>query len=136
MLRILIIEDEVVIRRVFVKILIEESNMYEVVEVEDGLVGIEFIKKEDFDLIFCDIKMFKMDGVEVLEVVKKIKLEILIVMILGYGDLDIVVNIMCLGVFDYILKLFDLNRLLNIVCIVLDWKELVVENIRFKKKVS
>jgi len=66
MSRILIIEDEAAIRRVLVKILSEESNSYEVVEAEDGLAGIELIKKEDFDLILCDIKMPKMDGVEVL----------------------------------------------------------------------
>lgn len=136
MSRILIIEDEAAIRRVLVKILSEESNSYEVVEAEDGLVGIELIKKEDFDLILCDIKMPKMDGVEVLEAVKKIKPEIPIVMISGHGDLDTAVNTMRLGAFDYISKPPDLNRLLNTVRIALDRKELVVENTRLKKKVS
>ena len=136
MSRILIIEDEAAIRRVLVKILSEESNSYEVVEAEDGLAGIELIKKEDFDLIFCDIKMPKMDGVEVLEAVKKIKPEIPIVMISGHGDLDTAVNTMRLGAFDYISKPPDLNRLLNTVRIALDRKELVVENTRLKKKVS
>jgi DNA-binding NtrC family response regulator len=136
MSRILIIEDEAAIRRVLVKILSEESNTYEVLEAEDGLAGIEFIKKEDFDLILCDIKMPKMDGVEVLEAVKKIKPEIPIVMISGHGDLDTAVNTMRLGAFDYISKPPDLNRLLNTVRIALDRKELVVENTRLKKKVS
>ncbi|HAT65429.1 MAG TPA: response regulator, partial [Flavobacteriaceae bacterium] len=136
MSRILIIEDEAAIRRVLVKILSEESNSYEVVEAEDGLAGIELIKKEDFDLILCDIKMPKMDGVEVLEAVKKIKPEIPIVMISGHGDLDTAVNTMRLGAFDYISKPPDLNRLLNTVRIALDRKELVVENTRLKKKVS
>lgn len=136
MSRILIIEDEAAIRRVLVKILSEESNSYEVVEAGDGLVGIELIKKEDFDLILCDIKMPKMDGVEVLEAVKKIKPEIPIVMISGHGDLDTAVNTMRLGAFDYISKPPDLNRLLNTVRIALDRKELVVENTRLKKKVS
>lgn len=136
MSRILIIEDEAAIRRVLVKILSEESNSYEVVEAEDGLAGIELIKKEDFDLILCDIKMPKMDGVEVLEAVKKIKSEIPIVMISGHGDLDTAVNTMRLGAFDYISKPPDLNRLLNTVRIALDRKELVVENTRLKKKVS
>lgn len=136
MSRILIIEDEAAIRRVLVKILTEESNTYEVVEAEDGLAGIELIKKEDFDLILCDIKMPKMDGVEVLEAVKKIKPEIPIVMISGHGDLDTAVNTMRLGAFDYISKPPDLNRLLNTVRIALDRKELVVENTRLKKKVS
>ena len=92
MSRILIIEDEAAIRRVLVKILSEENEAYEVIEAEDGLVGIELIKKEDFDLILCDIKMPKMDGVEVLEAVKKFKAEIPIVMISGHGDLDTAVN--------------------------------------------
>ena len=71
--KILIIEDEAAIRRVLVKILSEESNTYQVSEAEDGLAGIELIKNEDYDLVLCDIKMPKMDGVEVLEAVKKIK---------------------------------------------------------------
>ncbi len=134
--RILIIEDEAAIRRVLVKILSEESNTYEVSEAEDGLVGIDIIKKEDFDLILCDIKMPKMDGVEVLEAVKKIKPEVPIVMISGHGDLDTAVNTMRLGAFDYISKPPDLNRLLNTVRNALDRKELVVENTRLKKKVG
>lgn len=136
MSKILIIEDEAAIRRVLVKILTEESNTYNVSEAEDGLVGIELIRKEDFDLILCDIKMPKMDGVEVLEIVKKIKPETPIVMISGHGDLDTAVNTMRLGAFDYISKPPDLNRLLNTVRNALDRKELVVENTRLKKKVS
>ena len=136
MSKILIIEDEAAIRRVLAKILSEESDTYQVIESEDGLEGIELIKKEDFDLILCDIKMPKMDGVEVLEAVKKIKPEIPIVMISGHGDLDTAVNTMRLGAFDYISKPPDLNRLLNTVRIALDRKELVVENKRLKKKVS
>lgn len=136
MSRILIIEDEAAIRRVLVKILTEENESYEVMEAEDGLIGIELIKNEDFDLVLCDIKMPKMDGVEVLEAVKKVKPEIPIVMISGHGDLDTAVNTMRLGAFDYISKPPDLNRLLNTVRIALDRKELVVENTRLKKKVS
>lgn len=136
MSKILIIEDEAAIRRVLVKILTEESNTYNVSEAEDGLVGLELIRKEDFDLILCDIKMPKMDGVEVLEIVKKIKPETPIVMISGHGDLDTAVNTMRLGAFDYISKPPDLNRLLNTVRNALDRKELVVENTRLKKKVS
>lgn len=136
MARILIIEDEAAIRRVLVKILSEENQGYEVFEAEDGLAGMEIIQKEDFDLVLCDIKMPKMDGVEVLEAVKKIKPEIPMVMISGHGDLDTAVNTMRLGAFDYISKPPDLNRLLNTVRIALDRKELVVENTRLKKKVS
>ena len=134
--KILIIEDEASIRRVLVKILSEESDTYSVSEAEDGLSGIELIRKEDFDLVLCDIKMPKMDGVEVLEAMKKLKPEIPIVMISGHGDLDTAVNTMRLGAFDYISKPPDLNRLLNTVRIALDRKELVIENKRLKKKVS
>lgn len=136
MSKILIIEDEAAIRRVLVKILSEENDTYKVEEAEDGLAGIDKIKKEDFDLVLCDIKMPKMDGVEVLEAVKKLKPEIPMVMISGHGDLDTAVNTMRLGAFDYISKPPDLNRLLNTVRIALDRKELVVENKMLKKKVS
>lgn len=134
--KILIIEDESAIRRVLHKILSEENDTYEVIEAEDGLEGLEKIKNDDFDLVLCDIKMPKMDGVEVLEAAKKIKPEIPILMISGHGDLDTAVNTMRLGAFDYISKPPDLNRLLNTVRIALDSKELVVENKRLKKKVS
>ena len=134
--KILIIEDEATIRRVLIKILTEENDTYEVEEAEDGLIGMEKIKKEDYDLVLCDIKMPKMDGVEVLEATKKIKPEIPMVMISGHGDLDTAVNTMRLGAFDYISKPPDLNRLLNTVRIALDRKELVVENKMLKKKVS
>ncbi|MFK2819705.1 sigma-54 dependent transcriptional regulator [Flavobacteriaceae sp. LMIT009] len=134
--QILIIEDEAAIRRVLSKILSEESDSYNVDEAEDGLEGIEKIKKTDFDLVLCDIKMPKMDGVEVLEAIKKIKPEIPVVMISGHGDLDTAVNTMRLGAYDYISKPPDLNRLLNTVRNALDRKELVVENKLLKKKVS
>lgn len=136
MSKILVIEDESAIRRVLVKILSEESDTYEVNEAEDGLRGIEAIKKEDFDLVLCDIKMPKMDGVEVLEAARKIKPEIPFIMISGHGDLDTAVNTMRLGAFDYISKPPDLNRLLTTVRNALDRKELVVENKILKKKVS
>ncbi|MDU8886080.1 sigma-54 dependent transcriptional regulator [Yeosuana sp. MJ-SS3] len=136
MAKILVIEDEAAIRRVLVKILSEESDKYEVDEAEDGLIGVDKIKKDDFDLVLCDIKMPKMDGVEVLEAVKKLKPEIPIVMISGHGDLDTAVNTMRLGAFDYISKPPDLNRLLNTVRNALDKKELVVENTLLKRKVS
>jgi DNA-binding NtrC family response regulator len=136
MSKILVIEDEATIRRVLVKILSEESEKYQVLEAEDGLVGIEMIRKDDYDLVLCDIKMPKMDGVEVLEAIKKLKPEIPVVMISGHGDLDTAVNTMRLGAFDYISKPPDLNRLLNTVRNALDRKELVVENKLLKKKVS
>lgn len=136
MSKILIIEDEAAIRRVLVKILSEENKDYEVFEAEDGLQGMEIVKDEEFDLILCDIKMPKMDGIEVLEAIKKIKPEIPVVMISGHGDLDTAVQTMRMGAFDYISKPPDLNRLLNTVRIALDNKSLVVENKRLRKKIS
>jgi DNA-binding NtrC family response regulator len=136
MANILLIEDESAIRRVLGKILTEENKDYVVTEAVDGLEGIELIRDNDYDLVLCDIKMPKMDGVEVLEAMKKIKPEIPIVMISGHGDLDTAVNTMRLGAFDYISKPPDLNRLLNTVRNALDKKSLVVENNRLKKKVS
>ncbi|MGB7786372.1 MAG: sigma-54 dependent transcriptional regulator [Salinimicrobium sp.] len=134
--KILLIEDEAAIRRVLIKILTEENNTYEVDEAVDGLEGMEKIKDQEYDLVLCDIKMPKMDGVEVLEATKKIKPEIPMVMISGHGDLDTAVNTMRMGAFDYISKPPDLNRLLNTVRNALDRKELVVENTRLKKKVG
>jgi two-component system nitrogen regulation response regulator NtrX len=136
MSKILIIEDEAAIRRVLSKIISEENESYQVEEAENGLLGIEMIKNNDYDLVLCDIKMPKMDGVEVLEKAKKIKPEIPIVMISGHGDLDTAVNTMRLGAFDYISKPPDLNRLLNTVRNALNTKVLILENKRLKKKVS
>lgn len=134
--KILIIEDEASIRRVLIKILSEENNTYEVEEAEDGLQGLEKIKNSDYGLVLCDIKMPKMDGVELLEAVKKIKPEIPMVMISGHGDMETAIQAMRLGAFDYISKPPDLNRLLNTVRNALDKKQLVVENKILKKIVS
>ncbi|WP_281232208.1 sigma-54-dependent transcriptional regulator [Flavobacterium gelatinilyticum] len=136
MSKILIVEDEAAIRRVLVKILSEENDSYQVDEAEDGAAGLEKIKNNDYDLVLCDIKMPKMDGVEVLEEVKKIKPEIPMVMISGHGDMETAIQTMRLGAFDYISKPPDLNRLLNTVRNALDKKQLVVENKILKKKVS
>lgn len=134
--KILIIEDEAAIRRVLGKILREESDTYTVDEAEDGASGLDKIKAEDYDLVVCDIKMPKMDGVEVLEAAKKIKPEVPFVMISGHGDIETAINTMRLGAFDYISKPPDLNRLLTTVRNALDRKSLVVENKMLKKKVS
>ena len=132
----MVIEDESAIRRVLVKILSEENDSYIVEEAEDGLKGLECIKEDDFDLVLCDIKMPKMDGVEVLEAVRTIKPEIPFIMISGHGDLDTAVGTMRSGAFDYISKPPDLNRLLTSVRNALDRTELVTENRTLKKKVS
>ncbi len=135
MSKILIIEDEAVIRRVLTKIISEESSSYEVSEAEDGLHGLELASKFSYDLILCDIKMPKMDGVEVLGKIKKVKPEIPVIMISGHGDLDTAVQTMRLGAFDYISKPPDLNRLLTTVRNALDRNQLATENIRLKKKI-
>ena len=136
MSKILIIEDEAAIRRVLTKIISEENKSYEVIEAEDGVQGIDIIKEMELDLVLCDIKMPKMDGVEVLQYAKKIRPELPFLMISGHGDLETAVNTMKLGAFDYISKPPDLNRLLNAVRNALDVKELVVENKKLKKQIS
>jgi len=136
MSKILIIEDEAAIRRVLSKIIKEENNSYQIQEAEDGCSGFEMIEKEDFDLVLCDIKMPKMDGVEVLSKTQKIKPEIPFIMISGHGELETAVETMRIGAFDYISKPPDLNRLLNAIRNALDKKQLVVENKQLKKIVN
>lgn len=135
MSKILIVEDEASIRRVLVKILSEEDKTHEIYEAEDGLIALNKIKKENFDLVLCDIKMPKMDGIEVLEFTKKIKPEIPIVMISGHGDLDTAVDSMKKGAYDYISKPPDLNRLLNTVRNAIDKKNLTLENTLLKRRI-
>ncbi len=136
MSKILIIEDEDAIRRVLVKIINNENNSYEVEEAADGLEGFEMIENSDYDLVLCDIKMPKMDGIEVLEKALSLKPETPFIMISGHGELETAVQAMRLGAFDYISKPPDLNRLLNAIRNALDKKKLVVENKRLKKKVD
>jgi len=136
MSKILIIEDEAAIRRVLNKIICNESDKFEVEEAEDGLAGFQMIEKTDYDLVLCDIKMPKMDGVEVLEKTQQIKPDIPFIMISGHGELETAVETMRLGAFDYISKPPDLNRLLNAIRNALDKKQLLVENKRLKKKVD
>jgi len=135
MSKILIIEDEAAIRRVLVKIITEEFKSHEVFEAPDGINGMEMASKFSYDLILCDIKMPKMDGVEVLEKIKKTQPEIPVIMISGHGDLDTAVETMRLGAFDYISKPPDLNRLLTSVRNALERKLLTSENSRLKKKI-
>jgi DNA-binding NtrC family response regulator len=136
MSKLLIVEDEEAIRRVLVKILKEDDSKYTIEEASDGLMALEMIKSQDFDLVLCDIKMPKMDGIEVLEKTSKIKPDLPIVMISGHGDLETAVETMKKGAFDYISKPPDLNRLLQTVRIALDHNKLASENKTLKKKVS
>ena len=113
MSKILIIEDEETIRRVLRKVLLEENKNYQITEAYDGAQAIEMIKSNKIDLILCDIKMPKKDGIEVLQFLIKNYSEIPLIMISGHGDLETAVESMRLGAFDYISKPPDLNRLLN-----------------------
>jgi len=134
--KILIIEDEVAIRRALKRVLEQMDKTYQIDEAVDGVDGIDKIKSKDYDLVLCDIKMPKKDGIEVLEEAKKTKPETTFVMISGHGDLETAVDSMRLGAFDYIQKPPDLNRLMTSVKNALEHKELVVENKQLKKRVS
>ncbi len=134
--KILIVEDEAAIRRVLSKILKEEDPAYDVFEAEDGRQGLEMIQSQEFDLVFCDIKMPVMDGMELLAAMQEQYSEVPVVMISGHGDLEVAVEAMRIGAFDYISKPPDLNRLLNTVRLALDRKQLVVANNRLSKKVA
>ena len=136
MKKILILEDEVAIRRALKRVLEQMDKTYQIDEAVDGVDGIEKIKNKDYDLVLCDIKMPKKDGIEVLEEAKKIKPETTFVMISGHGGLETAVDSMRLGAFDYIQKPPDLNRLMTSVNNALKHKDLVVENKQLKKKVS
>ncbi len=134
MAKILIIEDEEAIRRVLKKILGREG--YEVDEAVDGVEGIGKIKSGDYDVVLCDIKMPRKDGVEVLQEAKKINPELPFVMISGHGDLETAVQSMRLGAYDYIQKPPDLNRLLTTLRNAQTMGHLVKENVKLKKRVS
>ncbi len=133
---ILVIEDEAAIRRVLVKILSEEIKDAIVLEASDGEEGLKIISEQSLDLVLCDIKMPKKDGVEVLEVANELKLDIPFIMISGHGDIDTAVQTMRMGAYDYISKPPDLNRLLPGVRNALDKKNLVAENKQLKKKIA
>ena len=113
MSKILIIEDEESIRRVLNKVLIQDDKSYSITEAVDGLDGISKINSRKFDLILCDIKMPKKDGMEVLKHILTECPNTPTIMISGHGDLETAVESMRLGAFDYISKPPDLNRLLN-----------------------
>jgi len=113
MSNILIVEDEESIRRVLKKVLQEENNSYKIFEANNGVEAIDMLKKRKIDLMLCDIKMPKKDGIEVLNFVLKNYSEVPVIMISGHGDLDTAVESMRMGAFDYISKPPDLNRLLN-----------------------
>lgn len=136
MARILIIEDEKAIRNVLRNILINEDKSHQVFEAEDGEMGLTQLTENTFDLVLCDIKMPKKDGIEVLEFIMKSYGDTPTVMISGHGDIDTAVACIKRGAYDYIAKPPDLNRLVTTIRQAIDRKTLLHENKRLRKKVD
>lgn len=136
MTQILLIEDEEPIRRVMVRILSEESASYEITEAENGKQGLSKLEKNAFDLVLCDIKMPKMDGIEVLQAAKAKGIYVPFIMLTGHGNVETAVEAMKLGAYDFIAKPPDLNRLLTAVRHAIENKTLRKENLKLKRKVA
>jgi len=134
MARILIIDDERAIRNTLREIL--EYEDYEVEDIDNGVDGLELIRKNDYDLVLCDIKMNRMDGMEVLTEGLAVKPDLPFIMISGHGTVETAVEASKKGAFDFISKPPDLNRLLITVRNALDRGSLVTETKVLKRKVS
>ena len=134
MANILIIDDEKAIRYALREILEHEGHKVE--EAEDGSSGFSKAKVGKFDLVMCDIKMPKMDGLEVLEKIQAINDELPVVMISGHGTIETAVDALKKGAFDFIQKPPDINRILVSVRNALDRKNLVEETKVLRQKVS
>jgi two-component system nitrogen regulation response regulator NtrX len=133
MAKILVIDDERSIRNALKDILEFENHI--VVGAEDGIKALEMMKEEKYDLVFCDIKMPQMDGIEVLDKVKELY-DMPMVMISGHGNIETAVECIKKGAFDFIEKPIDLNRLLVCVRNGLQHKSLVTETKTLKKQVA
>ena len=133
MTKILIIDDEAPIRRVLRDIL--ENESYQVDDASTGMEALQHIKEQEFDAIFCDIKMPEMDGIEVLEAIKK-ESDVPVLMLSGHGTIETAVEAIKKGAFDFIPKPPDLNRLLITLRNALDKKNLATENKVLKKAVK
>ena len=133
MSKILIIDDQAPIRRVLRDIL--ENESYQVEDVSSGAEALQIIKEQDFDAIFCDIKMDGMDGIEVLEAIRQ-ESDTPVIMISGHGTIDTAVEAIKKGAFDFIQKPPDLNRLLITLRNALDKKNLSTENKVLRKAVK
>ena len=136
MIKILLIEDEEPIRRVMVRILTQENASYEITEAVDGKEGLNLLEKSKFDLVLCDIKMPKMDGIEVLQKANKKGILVPFIMLTGHGNVETAVESMKLGAYDFISKPPDLNRLLTAVRHAIENKTLKNENLKLKRKVA
>lgn len=134
MAKLLIIDDERAIRSTLREILEYES--YDVDDIDNGVDGLELIKKNNYDLVLCDIKMNKMDGMEVLENALILKPDLPFIMISGHGTVETAIEASKKGAFDFISKPPDLNRLLITVRNALDRGTLVTETKVLKRKVS
>lgn len=132
--KILIIDDEKSIRKTLREIL--EYEKYQVDEATEGLEGIALLQKEKYDVVLCDIKMPKMDGIEALEKIIQLNTDIPVVMISGHGTIETAVEAVKKGAFDFIAKPLDLNRLLVTIRNAMDKSVLVKETKVLKKKVS
>ncbi len=134
MAKLLIIDDEKSIRRTLREIL--EYEKYEVDEAADGMEGIALIQKNKYEVVLCDIKMPKMDGIEVLDKIMQISSDIPVVIISGHGNIETAVEAVKKGAFDFIAKPLDLNRLLVTIRNAMDKSTLVTETKVLKKKVN
>jgi len=133
MTKILIIDDEAPIRRVLRDIL--ENESYQVDDAATGMEALQLIKDQEFDAVFCDIKMPEMDGIEVLEAIRK-ESDVPVIMLSGHGTIETAVEAIKKGAFDFIPKPPDLNRLLITLRNALENKSLVTENKVLKKAVK
>lgn len=134
MKKILIIDDEKSIRKTLREIL--EYEKYQVDEAADGVEGLAMLQKSKYDIILCDIKMPKMDGIEVLDKIMQLSSDTPVVMISGHGTIETAVEAVKKGAFDFIAKPLDLNRLLVTIRNAMDKSTLVTETKVLKKKVS
>ena len=135
-INILIIEDDESIRRVIKKILEGENKNYKIIEAIDGKDGLIKINENQLNLILCDIKMPRLDGIDVLKHVKKNNLFIPFILLTGHGNVDTAVNAMKIGAFDFIEKPPDLNRLLISIRNALKNKKLSDQNTILKSRVN
>ena len=134
MAKLLIVDDEKSIRKTLREIL--EYEKYQVDEAADGMEGLALIQKNNYDIILCDIKMPKMDGIEVLEKTMELNIDTPIVMISGHGTIETAVEAVKKGAFDFIAKPLDLNRLLVTIRNAMDKSTLVTETKVLKKKIN
>lgn len=134
MSKILVIDDEKSIRNTLKEIL--EFEGYQVELAEDGSMGIELFEKGGYELVLCDIKMPRMDGIEVLDRLQKHAADIPVVMISGHGNIDTAVEAIKKGAFDFIEKPLDLNRLLITIRNATDKTTLIKETKTLKRKVN